>query len=84
MPATELKWLKSDILAVYFIDCLVDEEWLEKDFIDRKIGNVFGITQAGQKRNNYFQKNKNQKPTNHIIVDDLIAKIKDNLKEILK
>ena len=84
VPPTELKWLKTDVLAVYFIDCLVDEEWLEKDFIDRKIGNVFGINQAGQKRNNYFQKNKNQKPTNHIIVDDLIAKIKDNLKEILK
>ena len=84
VPPTELRWLKTDVLAVYFIDCLVDEEWLEKDFIDRKIGNVFGINQAGQKRNNYFQKNKNQKPTNHIIIDDLIAKIKENLKEILK
>ena len=84
VPPTELKWLKTDVLAVYFIDCLVDEEWLEKDFIDRKIRNVFGINQAGQKRNNYFQKNKNQKKTNHIIVDDLIEKIKDKLKEIRK
>ena len=63
---------------------MVEEEWLEKDFIDKKIRNVFGIPQAGQKRNNYFQKNKNRKPTNHVIVDDLIAKIKENLKEILK
>ena len=84
VPPTKLKWLKTDVLAVYFIDCLCQEEWLEDYNIDKKILDVFGIKQAGQKRNNYFQINKNQKPTNHVIVDDLIAIIKENLKEILK
>ena len=84
VPPTKLKWLKTDVLAVYFIDRLCQEEWLEDYNIDKKILDVFGIKQAGQKRNNYYQINKNQRPTNHVIVDDLIAIIRENLKEILK
>lgn len=74
-PPFTIEWLKSDSLAIYLIDQLKDNKWIDDQNLDTKIEAIFDIKNPAQKRSNYWSKNKNQRPQNHVIIDNIISEL---------
>ena len=72
-PPFTIEWLKSDSLAIYLIDKLRENKWIDDQNLDIKIEEIFGIKNPAQKRSNYWSNNKERRPKNHFIIDNIIS-----------
>ena len=76
---TSLKWNKAENLCVYLFDQLEDYQMV-KDLNNKdKLGYLFGIKDASQKKHNYSQ-NKDGKPRGSNIIDAIIRNIQKGLE----
>ena len=78
-PFTTIKWNKTGALGVYLIDTLFREGWIDNIEWDKKIADFMNIKQSAQKRNQYFKYNKNNKPSDHQLIDEIVGKVLNHL-----
>jgi hypothetical protein len=67
----KIKNTLSDTLFVY----LIYELFTDDSTTDWKVAHEFGVKDPDKKRNNYYN-NKNSKPRNHALIDDILSQLK--------
>ncbi|MDB9823988.1 hypothetical protein OAC16_02395 [Flavobacteriaceae bacterium] len=75
---TPIKWLKQENLCVYLFDLLVEFEIISEMNIPKKIGLIFGIANASQKRDRYLN-NKEGKPKGYKPIEAIVNNIQKGL-----
>ena len=74
---TPIKWSKQENLCVYLFDLLEDFEIVSNINIPKKIGLLFGVKDASQKRK--YKNNKNGKPTGYKPIEAIVENIQKGL-----
>jgi hypothetical protein len=66
-----IKWIGDLNLCPYLLDQLAELFYIDRDKIDKKANDIFGIENAAQLRTNYSH-NKNGKPRKAILIKEII------------
>ncbi|MDC1029867.1 hypothetical protein OAR07_01115 [Flavobacteriaceae bacterium] len=74
---TPIKWSKQENLCVYLFDLLEDFEIVSNINIPKKIGLLFGVANASQKRK--YKENKEGKPTGYKPIEAIVNNIQKGL-----
>lgn len=75
---TPIKWSKQENICVYLFDLLVDFEIISEIEIPKKLGLLFGVEDASQKRGRYLT-NKEGKPRGYKPIEAIVNNIQKGL-----